>query len=298
MRAAREKTALVTGGTDGIGKEIARGLTNIGVHVLIVGRDPLKGERAASELRDRGSVEFIPCDLSLVANAKWLASQVANREIRLNYLVHSAGVLRAERILTSEGVESNLAVNYLIRFVLTQHLLPKLRLAAQPDDPARIIFIGGAAHIGTIDFEDPNLSKDFGLIRSLLQYQTLNDVYTAELGHRLAESHVEHPVTVNVIKYGVVETNIRRHAPLWLRLLAASLGPFLGQSAFQAANPALELMLDPQYRNVSAGMFSYIRKLKRIEPRAYVADRQVGARLWQLSYALSDGHFAAEPFPA
>jgi NAD(P)-dependent dehydrogenase (short-subunit alcohol dehydrogenase family) len=55
------RVALVTGGTDGIGKEIARGLAVRGARVIIVGSDPEKGRRAEAELRlDAGhaSVEF------------------------------------------------------------------------------------------------------------------------------------------------------------------------------------------------------------------------------------------------
>src|SRR5438874_13651303 len=90
---AHECTALVTGGTDGIGKEVARGLAAAGVRVFIVGRDPEKGRRAAEELRGAGAnadVQFLRADLSLMGEANRLAEEVARRAGALHYLVHSA----------------------------------------------------------------------------------------------------------------------------------------------------------------------------------------------------------------
>src|SRR5437870_4424906 len=115
---AHGRAALVTGGTDGIGKEVARGLAVAGVRVFIVGRDPEKGRRAAEELRGAGAnadVQFLRADLSLMGEANRLAEEVARRAGALHYLVHSAGMVRGRRVLTEEGLESNFAVNYLSR---------------------------------------------------------------------------------------------------------------------------------------------------------------------------------------
>src|SRR5882724_6078390 len=124
------RNALVTGGTDGIGKEIARGLARSGCRVVIVGRNHEKGERAAAELRRTSgnpNVEFLQADLSLVSEAKRVTHEINARWNRLKYLIHSAGIVSGRRVLTAEGIESNFAVNYLSRFVLTQGLLPCLK---------------------------------------------------------------------------------------------------------------------------------------------------------------------------
>ena len=138
------RTAIVTGGTDGIGKEVARGLARRGVRVLVVGRDPDKGARAERELRDSTGnpvVEFLPADLSLVREANRLADEVAGRCVALHYLVHSAGIVRGRRELTAEGVESNFAVNYLGRFALTGRLLPLLESSGRPGGAARVVIV-------------------------------------------------------------------------------------------------------------------------------------------------------------
>ena len=74
------KNALVTGGTDGIGKQVATGRARKGCQVVILGRNEQKGSRAASELRratGNRNIEFIRADLSLMSEARRLAEQDA-----------------------------------------------------------------------------------------------------------------------------------------------------------------------------------------------------------------------------
>lgn len=282
-----EQYALVTGGTDGIGKEIARGLAMSGVRVLIVGRDLAKGDRAQRELRDSSSnrnVEFIPADLSLVCEVHRLADEVSRRFPALHYLVHSAGLVRGHRILTAEGIESNFAINYLSRFALTTRSLPLLESAGSPGRAARIVIIGGAATQGTIFFNDVNLTSNFGVIRMLGQVCRANDVFTVELARRLS-SNGQPRVTVTNLKIGVVPTNTRRRPdfPRFMKVLAPLLDPFVAISLREAALPGLRLLRDEQFEGITGALFLMIRKFRRIEPAIDVADPGIGQRLWDLS---------------
>jgi NAD(P)-dependent dehydrogenase (short-subunit alcohol dehydrogenase family) len=285
------KTALVTGGSDGIGKEIALGLARKGIQVLIVGRDRMKGHAAAAELQrsaDHLHINFFSADLGSPDGIERLTAFVAERWSSLHYLVHCAGIVRGRRELTADGVESNFAVNYLSRFRLTLALLPLLRAAARPDAAARILIIGGAALVGKVDFEDVNLTDSFSTARAVLQCQCANDIFTLELNRRLQTgSGQSSPVNVNIVKYGVVKTNIRTDMPMWLRAFAAILDPLIGQTARKAAEPALSVLLDPEFQNVTGAMFLDIRRFVRIVPRRYVADPLQGRRLWEISEKLS-----------
>jgi NAD(P)-dependent dehydrogenase (short-subunit alcohol dehydrogenase family) len=121
------RVALVTGGTDGIGKAIAKVLAGEGIDVVIVGSNAGKGAKAVLELRrssDNDRIEFLQADLSLIRNVDALAAQVSQRWPRLHYLVLSAGIVRARHTLTEEGIETNFAINFLGRFALTEALLP------------------------------------------------------------------------------------------------------------------------------------------------------------------------------
>lgn len=174
----KDRTALVTGGSDGIGKEIARALAQLGARLIIVGRDPDKGTRAEREIRasaNNSNVEFIQADLSLVREARRLGDDVANRCSDLHYLVHSAGVVRGRRVLTREGFESNFATNYLSRFALTARLLAMLQAAGRPGKSARILLVAHPGFDGTIHYEDVNLATNFSTIRAFKQFHYAND---------------------------------------------------------------------------------------------------------------------------
>ena len=282
-----EKTALVTGGTDGIGKGIAHGLAKQGVQVLVVGRDPDKGARAQRDLREstaNQAVEFVQADLSLIREADRLTGEVASRWSALDYMVHSAGVVRGRRLLTGEGVESNFAINYLSRFALTTGLLPLLKAAGQPGRAARIVIIGGAARNGRIHFDDVNLPSNFATLRAVAQFCHANDVFTVELARRLAAAQAD--VTITSLKVGVVKTNIRREFPWWMRLLVPLLDPFLAQTPQEAASSALRLLLAEDLEAVSGGLFLKIKKFRQIQPGSKTLDPAVGARLWSLSERL------------
>ncbi|HZE90076.1 MAG TPA: SDR family NAD(P)-dependent oxidoreductase, partial [Verrucomicrobiae bacterium] len=195
--------AVVTGGTDGIGKETALGLARGGYRVIVVGRDAVKGSRAARELRARSGsekVEYLEADLSLAREADRLAGEIARRFPSLHRLVHSAGVVRGRREITEQGIESNFAVNYLGRFVLTERLLPLLLAAGGSGNAARVVIVGGAARGGKIHFEDVNLTRRFGTVRVVRQFCEANDVFTVELARRLAATGAGGRVTVTSLK--------------------------------------------------------------------------------------------------
>jgi NAD(P)-dependent dehydrogenase (short-subunit alcohol dehydrogenase family) len=285
----RSRTALVTGGTDGIGKEIAVGLAAAGHQVLIVGHDQTKGVRAEAEIRRAGAnqnVEFLPADLSLMSEAERLAEAATRRFSSLHYLVTSAGVVLGERKLTAEGVETNFALNYLSRFVLTRKLLPLLIRSGQPGATARIVLISGATTSGTVHFDDVNLTTNFGTLRAVGQFCQANDLLTVELARRLIADG-ERPVTVNCLKMGVVKTNIRRNFPWWMKLLVPLLmDPFIGQTPREAASSALQLLLSEDYEEVTGSLFVKIRELRKVMLSTDALDRGDPQRLWRLTEQL------------
>src|SRR5436190_22765526 len=87
-------TALITGGTSGIGRAVANKLAQLGVHVLVVGRNLERGEKTIAEIRTAGGeADFISSDLRDTSSAR----QVASRAIELgkghvDILINNAGV--------------------------------------------------------------------------------------------------------------------------------------------------------------------------------------------------------------
>jgi NAD(P)-dependent dehydrogenase (short-subunit alcohol dehydrogenase family) len=284
------RRALVLGGTDGIGKAIARGLAGRRAHVLVVGRDLAKGNRVERELRRASNnphVEFLPADLALLREAHGLADHIMCRCDSLHYLVHSAGVIHSRRELTEEGLESNFAINYLSRFVLTYRLLPLLRAAGRSNQASRIVLMGGAAQRGEICFDDVSLASNFNVIRVLGQFCRANDVLTVELARRLSAESAR--VTVSILKIGVVPTNIRKRPgfPWFMKMLTPLVDPFLAMSVEKAADAALRLLLSPDFEGVTGALILMIKKFKRLNPLPGTTDPIVGRKLWELSELLS-----------
>lgn len=193
------RVALVTGGTDGVGKEIARAMARRGARLIIVGRDAEKGARAQQEIRafsGNKDVDFVQADLSLMRQTRRLGDEVAKGWPAMHYLVHSAGVVRGRHLVTAEGIESNFATNYLSRFMLTVRLLPALQAAGQPGKPARIVMVAHPGFEGTIHYDDVNLTTNFAMIRAFKQFHYANDVFAVELARRLTVSAQRPSVTI------------------------------------------------------------------------------------------------------
>jgi len=287
----RGKSALVTGGTDGVGKEIARSLAKRGARLIIVGRDSAKGARAKREIRvfaNSRDVDFLQADLSLVREAHRVGDEVAGRWSTMNYLVHSAGIVRGRRVVTFEGVESNFATNYLSRFVLTNRLLPTLRAAGRPGESARIVIIAAPGLSGRIHYDDVNLSRSFSTIRALKQFQHANNIYTAELARRLALSGDHSQITISCFNPGPTKTNIHTEFPLWMRLLVQLVfNPVFARTPELPAAAALELLLSKVHEGESGALFALIRKFKRLDPPPSVRNPDEGRRLWEFTEQLA-----------
>src|ERR1700730_16930234 len=88
------KTVLVTGSTDGVGRLVARRLADQGARVLIHVRDPMDGEQMPNDIRpaDRGSAAFLPADFSSLTEVRRLAEVVRQKCDRLEILINNAGI--------------------------------------------------------------------------------------------------------------------------------------------------------------------------------------------------------------
>jgi NAD(P)-dependent dehydrogenase (short-subunit alcohol dehydrogenase family) len=285
------KTALVTGGTDGIGKEIACRLAKPGTQLIIVGRDAQKGSRAEREIRalsGNNSVTFIQADLSLVQQAVRLGDEVANRWPVMHYLVHSAGVVRGRHVLTAEGIESNFATNYLSRFALTTRLLSSLQAAGRPGRSARIMFISHPGFSGTIHYEDVSLTTNFSTIKAFRQFHYANDVFAIELSRRLSETGERPSVTISCLHPGPTKkTNIAQEMPLWMKLMVRFVVcPLIAHTPDVPAAASMKLLLADEFEGQSGALYTLVGKFKSVTPSLNVQNPKEGERLWTISEAM------------
>ena len=293
----KEKVALVTGGTGGIGKEIARGLAQACGKLIIVGRDAEKGAQAEREIRASSKdcdVRFVRADLSLMWEARRVSEEVANHCSALHYLVHSAGFVRGRRVVTAEALESNFATNYLSRFAVTGRLLPTLQAAGRPGHSARVLFISHPGFDGKIHYDDVNLTTNFSTIRAFRQFHYANDVFAVELARRLSAPAGRPPVTISCLHPGPTKTDIDRDMPLWMKLMVRSvIHPLVSHAPSVPATTALKLLLADEYEGDSGAFFSLVGKFKRVPVALSVKSPAEGERLWTFSEALVRSALAA-----
>lgn len=153
----RGKTALVTGGSRGIGEMIAAGLVAAGARVYICARKAKACDETANRLSKQygGECFSLPSDLSGMAGIEHLAARLGEREEMLDILVNNAGASWGGTIddFPEHGWDKVMDVNVKGVFFLTQKLLPLLRRAGTPEDPARVINIGSVDGLKSSHFD-------------------------------------------------------------------------------------------------------------------------------------------------
>jgi NAD(P)-dependent dehydrogenase (short-subunit alcohol dehydrogenase family) len=189
------KTALVTGGSRGIGLMIATGFVEAGVKVYISSRKADVCEEVAAELSKIGECIALPADLSTEAQCRDLAERVAAREDHLDILVNNAGATWGTPIEEFDDAawDRVLSLNVKGVFHLTKFLLPLLRAAGTAEEPARVINIGSIDGIHVPVLETYSYSASKAAVHQL----------TRHLAKRLAPS-----ITVNAIAPGPFESKM------------------------------------------------------------------------------------------
>ena len=132
-----DKTALVTGGSSGIGAELVRALGAAGCRVLTCGRN--------AQALAKSGVEHLVCDLATSEGREHLVAWLAKQTDALDLLFHNAGIQRQTRIdpeLAAEEVEREIAVNLTAPILITARLVPLLE---RGDEPAVVHLSSGLA---------------------------------------------------------------------------------------------------------------------------------------------------------
>jgi NAD(P)-dependent dehydrogenase (short-subunit alcohol dehydrogenase family) len=137
------RTALVTGGSRGIGKMIAAGFIEYGAKVYITARKAEACDATAAELSKHGQCISLPEDISTVAGCKSLAARLLAREPKLDILVNNAGAAWGAKFdeFPEQGWDKVMNVNLKSPFFLTQILHGALKAAASDARPAKVINI-------------------------------------------------------------------------------------------------------------------------------------------------------------
>jgi NAD(P)-dependent dehydrogenase (short-subunit alcohol dehydrogenase family) len=192
----KDKVAVVTGGSRGIGFMIARGFVQAGARVYVSSRKAEACDEAAAQLSQFGQCISIPADVGTEAGCRRLADEVGRREERLHILVNNAGANWGAPLADypDAAFDKVLATNVKGVFHLTRFLVPLLQKAASDDDPARVINIGSIDGLHAPALETYAYSASKAAVHHL----------TRTLAHRLAAQRI----TVNAIAPGPFESKM------------------------------------------------------------------------------------------
>jgi NAD(P)-dependent dehydrogenase (short-subunit alcohol dehydrogenase family) len=206
------KTAVVTGGSRGIGLMIARGLVQAGARAYISSRKADACAAAVAELAQYGEVHAVPADLSGEAECLRLAAEVGDREKAVHVLVNNAGATWGAPLAEYPAAawDKVTDLNLKAPFYLTRAFLPLLEAAGTQDDPARVI------NIGSIDGLHVPLFETYAYSASKAGLHHLTRALARQLGPR--------HVTVNAVAPGPFES----------KMMAATLEKF-GDTIAEAA---------------------------------------------------------------
>jgi NAD(P)-dependent dehydrogenase (short-subunit alcohol dehydrogenase family) len=236
-------TILITGGTDGIGRQVAQRLPD--AELILVGRSQQKADAALEVLPN---ARFMQADLSLMSEACRLASELPP----LDAVIHCAGVMLPKRTLTAEGIETVFAVQYLSRWLLTRELIPMLQ---QAEKPVVISVSAGGAFPLRLNWNNLMGEKFYHGAVALIHESIANDMQMMDYQQRVED--------VQFYCYGpfwVPGTGLMAQMPGWFRWIGDVSGKFIGYTPEEAADDIVRL-LHTQPEGVLFG-----RKLKPATP--------------------------------
>ncbi|MFT4805116.1 MAG: NAD(P)-dependent dehydrogenase (short-subunit alcohol dehydrogenase family) [Psychroserpens sp.] len=273
------KICLITGANAGIGYAISLGLAKMGANVVMVCRDKSRGKIALAELKEKSnnsSISLYIADLSSQSSIRQLVTDFKKDFGQLDILINNAGVITPIRTLTTDGLETQFALNHLAPFLLTELLLDSLKSS----DSARIINISSNAHqIANINFDDLQSEQEYKPKEVYQRTKLCNILFTYELARQLEGTHI----TANCVHPGVITTKL-------LQAYNGGNGGFsfisklLYGTPQKGAETPLYLASSSEVEGISG---KYFANKKIAQSSNYANDLSVAKRLWQISKSLT-----------
>jgi NAD(P)-dependent dehydrogenase (short-subunit alcohol dehydrogenase family) len=273
------KICMVTGANSGIGKATALALAQMGATVVLVCRDPTKGEetrRAITTASRNTAVDLLQADLSSQESIRQLVAQFKQRYTHLHVLINNAGAAFTGRRESVDGLEMTFAVDYLAPFLLTNLLLDVLKASA----PARIVNVSSSVQqSGQLAMDDLQAAQHYSNMRAYAQAKLAGVLFTYDLARRLAGTGV----TANCLHPGFVATHFGQSgAGPVIRRLVKVVGR-LGTRPEEGAQTSLHLASSPAVEGVT-GQYWVKSRPQRSAASSY--DESLQRQLWAKSVTL------------
>ncbi|MCB0805859.1 MAG: SDR family oxidoreductase [Bacteroidales bacterium] len=262
------KTILVTGSTDGIGKQTAIELASAGATVIVHGRNETKAKNALQEVATvSGNTQLDYCysDLGSIAEIRSMSAALHNKYDTLDVLINNAGVFMKRKETTVDGIEKTFAINHLSYFLVTGFLLDLLKKSKY----SRIVNVASQAHSNGIDWDNLQGEKFYEGYDAYSRSKLCNILFSYKLARELSGSDI----TVNVLHPGVIKT----------KLLRTGFG-FGGSDVSHGAATSVFLASSPDVEGVSGKYFVHSQTATSSKA-SY--DISLQNRLWQTSEELT-----------
>jgi NAD(P)-dependent dehydrogenase (short-subunit alcohol dehydrogenase family) len=277
-----DRTIIITGANSGIGQAAAAALAAKGARVILAVRDPAKGRTAAAEIE--GKVEVRPLDLASLASVRAFVGGVAGP---VDVLVNNAGSMTDTLRHTADGFESQLGVNHLGHFALTNLLLDRIT--------DRVVTVSSSTHRSAhIDFDDLQWERrTYNPFGAYGQSKLANLLFTAELQRRLTA--VGSTVLSAAAHPGWASTGFRIASGNRLADAVMAIStPLLAHGPSGGALPTLLAAVGDVPGGSFAGpsRFGGVRGPATLVGRSAEAnDPDVAKRLWEVSERLTETRF-------
>ena len=273
------KVCIITGATDGIGKEAALNLAKMGFTLGLVGRNSEKISAAESEIKataDNENITFFNADLSSMTQVRQLANEIQAKFNRIDVLLNNAGAYFADYGKTDEGFENTFALNHLSYFLFTDLLLDTIKVSPQ----SRIVNVASDAHLGTnINFDNLQGFDGYKGWPAYCKSKLCNVMFTYELARRLEGSET----TVNCLHPGFVNTNFGNNNKTSVRMSLKAAKAVGAINVKKGAKTSIYLVSSEEVEGVSGKYFAKCKPKKSSAQSHLLTDQQ---RLWSITEQL------------
>ena len=271
------RTCLITGATDGIGKEAAIELAKKGCNLILIGRNKKKGEKVVKQIRKVADsyvdIDYFTADLMLMKEVSRVADEVSRKYPKIDVLLNNVGAYFAFRGLTKEGFERTFALNHLGYFLMTKKLLPLV----EKSNYKRIVNVSSSAHYG-IDFEFDNLNgeKKYSGFDVYKKSKLANVMFTYELAKRVKDKGI----TANCLHPGFVSTNFGKNNNfLWRNVIRVAMW-LTAINVKDGAKTSIHLACSDEVKDITGRFFANC-EVKRGSSKA--KNEEHNQRLWDIS---------------
>ena len=260
-----DKTILITGATDGLGKLVATQLAKKEAHLLLHGRNIKKGQSVLDELNSKTGNQnlfYYNADFSSLEEVNSMSNKIVKEHKRLDIVINNAGLYSNTREISQSGLELTMTVNYMAQVLLTEKLLPIISR-----NSGKIINVASASQ-EPIDFLDFMLEKYYAVYSAYCRSKTALIMYTVDLAERLKSKGV----TVNAL-----------HPATLMNTNVVAEGSSI--SSVEDGASALESLLKVE----TTGEYYNGKKLAKAIPQVYDAESR--KKLWQETLSILKEYF-------